>query len=109
MRRFAHSLLLIALVLPYARAPLCQAGSHEHDEHHPMAGMSASLDTPSDGSDAAADCHSLMGCTVVLQSSLAEAGPGFRAFSQAWDPTLQGSAAPILSRASPDTPPPRIA
>lgn len=109
MRRFAHSLLLIALVLPYARAPLCQAGSHEHDEHAPMAEMSASLDTPSDGSDAAADCHALMGCTVVLQTSLPEVGPGFRAFSQAWGSTLQGSVAVILSRASPDTPPPRIA
>ena len=74
-----------------------------------MAGMSASFDTPSDGSDAAADCHSLMGCAIVLQASLPAVGSGFREFTQAVDPTLQGSAAPIRSRASPDTPPPRTA
>ncbi|WP_419160962.1 hypothetical protein [Candidatus Palauibacter sp.] len=74
-----------------------------------MAGMTAFLDAPSDGSDAAADCHSLMGCAIVLQASLPAVGSGFREFTQAVDPTLQGSAAPIRSRASPDTPPPRTA
>ncbi|WP_423925529.1 hypothetical protein [Candidatus Palauibacter sp.] len=108
MRRIAHSLLLIALILPYARAPLCEAGSHDHPDHHHAGMVAAFADAPGDASDAA-DCHSLMGCAVVLQASLAEAGPGFRTFSQTWDPTLQGSAAPILSRASPDTPPPRTA
>lgn len=107
MRRLANSLLLIALVLPYARAPLCEAGSHEHPEDHHAGMVAAFADPPTNGSDAGGDCHSLMGCTVVLQTSLAAAAPGFRAFSQAWDPALQGSAAPILSRASPDTPPPR--
>ncbi|WP_420449117.1 hypothetical protein [Candidatus Palauibacter sp.] len=107
MRRLANSLLLIALVLPYARAPLCEAGSHEHPEHQHAGMVAAFADAPGDGSDAPGDCHSLMGCTVVLQTSLAAAGPGFRAFSQAWHPALQGSAALILSRASPDPPPPR--
>ena len=107
MRRLANSLLLIALVLPFARVPLCEAASHDHPEHQHAGMVAAFTDAPGDGSDAAADCHSPMGCTVVPQTSLAGAGPGFRAFSQAWGPALQGSTAPILSRASPDTPPPR--
>lgn len=108
MRRFAISLLLIAVVLPYARAPLCEVGSHEHPSHNHA--IAAAL-TPVAGDEAATpgDCHTLMACTVVLLASLAETGAGFRAFSQTWDPALQGSVAPIPSRASPDTPPPRTA
>ena len=108
MRRFANSLLLIAVVLPYARAPLCEAGSHEHPSHnHAIAAAFAPV--AGEGAETTGDCHALMACTVVLQASLAEAEPGFRAFSQAWGPALQVSVAPIRSRASPDTPPPRTA
>ena len=106
MRRFANSLLLITVVLPYARAPLCEAGSHEHPSHgHAI----AAAFTPVAGDEAGTpgDCHALMACTIVLLASLEETGTGFRAFSQAWDPALQGSVAPIPSRASPDTPPPK--
>ena len=106
MRRFAISLLLIAVVLPYVRAPLCQVGSHEHSAHNHA--IAAAL-TPAGGDEAATpgDCHALMACTVVLLASLAETRAGFRSFSQAWDPALQSSVAPIPSLASPDTPPPR--
>ncbi|WP_419949863.1 hypothetical protein [Candidatus Palauibacter sp.] len=109
MHRFANSLLLIALVLPYARAPLCQAGSHEHADHHHAGMVAAFASASDDGPAATGDCHSLMGCTVVLQASLAEVGASFRALAQAWDPALQGGAVVIPSRASPDTPPPRTA
>ena len=106
MRRFAISLLLIAVVLPYARAPLCEVGSHEHPSHnHAIA--AALTSAAGDEAGTPGDCHTLMACTVVLLASLAETGAGFRSFSQAWDPALQGSVAPIPSRASPDTPPPR--
>jgi len=106
MRRFANSLLLIAVVLPYARAPLCEAGSHEHPSHnHAIA--AAFTPVAGDEAETPGDCHALMACTIVLLASLAETGTGFRAFSQAWDPALQGSVAPIPSRASPDTPPPK--
>ena len=109
MRRIATPLLLLVLVLPYARAPLCQAGSHEHADHHHAGMVAAFADAPGDGKAATGDCHSLMGCTVVVQASLAEVGASFRAFAQAWDPALQGGAVVIPSRASPDTPPPRTA
>lgn len=109
MQRIAIALLLLALALPYVRAPLCQAGSHDHGEHHQMAGKSAFDRPPHDASDAAAGCHALMGCTVVLQTSLSEVESRFRSFTQTSDPILRVSTVPIRSRASPDTPPPRIA
>ena len=107
MRRLANSLLLIALVLPHARAPLCQAGAHEHEAHHRMAGMHALVDVSGEGEDADADCHSLMGCAVVLQASLPAARADFRTLTHASDAALAGYAAQLLSRASPDTPPPK--
>lgn len=109
MRRFAISLLLAALVFPYARAPLCEAESHEHGRHHPMAGMPALAEAPAEGAEAGGDCHSLMGCAVVLQASLPVATADFRAFAHDGDVAPVGAAALLRSRASPDTPPPKIA
>ena len=107
MRRFAIPLLLTTLVLPYARAPLCEAGSHEHGEHHAMAGLTTLVEAPAEGADAGADCHSLMGCAVVLQASLPMATAGFRSFAHDSDAALAGAAFQFRSRASPDTPPPK--
>ena len=107
MQRIAISLLLLALALPYARAPLCQAGSHEHAEHHGIAGVPAFDRTPSDAPGAAGDCHTLMGCATVLQTSLPVVATGFRAITHAAGDALAITAAPIRSRASPDTPPPK--
>lgn len=107
MRWFATFLLLTTLVLPYARAPLCEAGSHEHAGHHAMAGMRALAEAPGEGADAGADCHSLMGCAVVLQASLPTSAAVFRALPHESDAALPAAAAQLRSRASPDTPPPR--
>lgn len=107
MRRFAILLLLTTLVLPYARAPLCEAGSHEHEEHHAMAGARALVDAPGEGADAGADCHSLMGCAVVLQASLPPTAGVFRALPHESGAALPGAASHLRSRASPDTPPPK--
>ncbi len=107
MRRFAIPLLLAALVLPYARAPLCEAGSHEHGEHHAMAGSPTLVESPVEGADAGTDCHSLMGCAVVLQASLPLGTAGFRSFAHDADAAPAGAALQLRSRASPDTPPPQ--
>ena len=107
MRRFAIPLLLAALVLPYARAPLCEAGSHEHGEHHAMAGSPTLVESPAEGPDAGTDCHSLMGCAVVLQASLPIGTVGFRSLAHDSDAALAGAALQLRSRASPDTPPPQ--
>ena len=109
MRRFAISLLLATLVLPYLRAPLCEAGSHEHGDHHRMAGMRALVEPPPEGADAGTDCHSLMGCAVVLQASLPAATAGFRSPADDSDATPVGAGTQLRSRASPDTPPPKAA
>ena len=107
MRRSTALLILAVLVLPYVRAPLCQAGSHEHADHHASAGASAVPQMPSHDSEATTDCHTLMGCAVVLQASLPDVATGFRAFTHATGSALAIAAAPIRSRASPDTPPPK--
>jgi len=107
MRRFAIPLLLATLVLPYARAPLCKAGSHEHGEHHAMAGLPTLAESPAEGADGGADCHSLMGCAIVLQASLPMGTAGFRSFAYDSDAALAGAALQLRSRASPDTPPPK--
>lgn len=106
-RRSTALLILVVLVLPYVRAPLCQAGSHEHADHHAPAGVRALVDLPSHASETATDCHTLMGCAVVLQASLPVVATGFRAFTHATGDALAIAAAPIRSRASPDTPPPK--
>ena len=107
MLRSTVPLLLATLVLPYVRAPLCEAGSHEHGEHHAMAGLPTLVEPPSEGSDAGTDCHSLMGCAVVLQASLPMGAAGFRAFAHDSDVAFAGAALQLRSRASPDTPPPK--
>lgn len=107
MHRFTVPLLLATLVLPYARAPLCEAGSHEHGEHHAMAGLPALVEPPPEGGDAGTDCHSLMGCAVVLQASLPMGTAGFRSFAHDSDAALAGAVFQLRSRASPDTPPPK--
>ena len=107
MRRFAIFLLLTTLVLPYAHAPLCEAGSHEHAEHRGMKGMPALAEAPGESADAGADCHSLMGCAVVLQASLPAAAAVFRALPHRSDASRPGAVAQLRSRASPDTPPPK--
>ena len=107
MRRFAILLLLATLVLPYARAPLCEAGSHEHREHHAMAGLPILVESPGEGGDAGMDCHSLMGCAVVLQASLPMGTASFRSFAHDSNSALAGAAVQLRSRASPDTPPPK--
>lgn len=109
MHRLTRSLILLALVLPYARAPLCQAGSHEHGEHHPTQGMSTPAEARAEGLEAGADCHSLMGCAIVLQASLPVAPADFRAVPDDLGAPLAGAAAQLRSRASPDTPPPKAA
>lgn len=107
MRRLTIPLLLATLVLPYARAPLCEAGSHEHGEHHAMAGLPSLVEPPAEGADAGTDCHSLMGCAVVLQASLPVGTAGFRSFAHDSGAALAGAACQLRSRASPDTPPPK--
>ena len=109
MHRLTRSLILLALVLPYARAPLCQAGSHEHGEHGPTHGMSTLAEARAEGLEPGADCHSLMGCAVVLQASLPAAPAEFRSAPLDFGAPLAGAAAQLRSRASPDTPPPKTA
>ena len=109
MRRCAISLLLIVLVLPYLRAPLCEAGSHEHEGHDPMAGMRALVEAPPEGADPVADCHSLMGCAGVPQASLPVAAAGFRSPGSNSDTAPTAASSQLRSRASPDTPPPKAA
>lgn len=106
-RRSSALVILVVLVLPYARAPLCQAGSHEHADHDAPAGVHALVDQPGHGSEAAMDCHRLMGCAIVLQASLPVVATGFRAITHSAGDALAITAAPIRSRASPDTPPPK--
>ena len=108
MHRLASFLILLALALPYARAPLCQAGSHEHAEHHTTQGMSRLAEVRAEGLETGADCHSLMGCAVVLQASLPAAPADFRSAPLDFGAPLAGAAAQLRSRASPDTPPPKI-
>lgn len=107
MRRLTVPLLLATLVLPYARAPLCEADSHEHGEHHAMAGLPTLVEPPAGGPDAGTDCHSLMGCAVVLQASLPMGTASFRSFAHDSNSALAGAAIQLRSRASPDTPPPK--
>ncbi|MYA34312.1 MAG: hypothetical protein F4164_05885 [Gemmatimonadales bacterium] len=107
MRRLTIPLLLATLVLPYARAPLCEAGSHEHGEHHAMAGLPTLVESPVEGAGAGRDCHSLMGCAVVLQASLPLGTTSFRSFAHDSNVALAGAAFQLRSRASPDTPPPK--
>ena len=106
-RRPSALVILVVLVLPYVRAPLCQAGSHEHMDHDAPAGVHALVDQPSHGSEAATDCHRLMGCAIVLQASLPAVATGFRAIGHTAGDAPAITAAPIRSRASPDTPPPK--
>ena len=71
MRKLSASALLLLLMLPYARAPLCEAGRHEHpgDAHemeheigHAVAHAAAAAWTaPSD----APDCHAKMRCEMT--------------------------------------------
>lgn len=107
MRQLAVPLLLATLVLPYVRAPLCEAGSHEHGEHHAMAELPTLVEPSTEGPDAGTDCHSMMGCAVLLQASLPMNTAGFRAFAHDSATALAGAACQLRSRASPDTPPPK--
>ena len=72
-----------------------------------MAGSPTLVESPAEGPDAGTDCHSLMGCAVVLQASLPLGSAGFRSFAHDADAALAGAALQLRSRASPDTPPPK--
>ena len=81
MFRVSNALLLVALVLPYARSPLCNAGQHAHDHisNH------RALDAADHSGHGGTGCHSLMGCNVVIEGTpaadegLARITPGLAA------------------------------
>lgn len=60
MKRLSGILFMVALALPYARAPLCQVGGHDHGEGR-MAHHEAQAVSDAHGG---ATCHALMGCQV---------------------------------------------
>ena len=55
MPRLPALVLLVVLVLPYARAPLCQVGAHEHEGGDMMVHQGGEVVSGSDGD---IDCHS---------------------------------------------------
>ena len=69
MRRLGALILLVAFSLPFARAPLCQAGSHEHTgshehaEHHEHVMYDAAAESITSSPDERS-CHDLMQCQV---------------------------------------------
>ena len=100
-------LILAVLALPYVRAPLCQAGSHDHLDNHATAGAGVLVNTPGEGSEEATDCHTLMSCAAVLQASHPVVKPGFQALAHTTGNSRVPVVVPNLPQASPDTPPPK--
>ncbi len=102
---------LLALALPYARAPLCELGSRGHEEHaemdHHEAGLVLIGPVLTGVADGAPDCHVVMGCrvgaelVVGLIAAAAAPAPGLRGASaeagQGWLEVLM----------PPELPPPR--
>lgn len=77
MVHLLRAVLILALLAPYARGPLCGTGSHAH--HHGDATAHALADAGGEAPDGSAECHAVMRCgaTVVatLTPAVAEAGP----------------------------------
>ena len=72
MRRLSALALLITVAFPFARAPLCQAGQHEHQDEHVMPHTGGQTVF---NADDGMDCHVQMKCQVgteltVLPSAL---------------------------------------
>jgi hypothetical protein len=103
MTRLAGILFVIALVLPYARAPVCQAGAHEHGETRLLHHDAAALSGPHDGTD----CHVLMGCQMGAGLEPGLLGPiTLVAVGSTAEPESPGQAPPDI-RLTPESPPPR--
>lgn len=103
MARLSGIVFLITLVLPYARAPLCQAGAHEHGEGRFVHHEAHTLSGPHSGDG----CHALMGCQI---------GADFEPGILAHPADLTGGATPESTsqrqtppdiRLTPESPPPR--
>lgn len=103
MRRIPGLLLLLAVALPYARAPMCEADAHEH--HH---GSVHTVEAPEHGAETAIDCHALMGCGTVLVATddrLADQVRRHPARTNATAPDVRCRAAPFPD---PESPPPKL-
>lgn len=72
MNRVIPALLLIVLVLPYARTPICSTSGHPHEGHHRSVAAFAAHD--GHGGDAS-DCHALMACDTSIQGITVPAAP----------------------------------
>lgn len=104
MLRLPALTLLIALVLPYARAPLCQAGAHEHEEGQMMAHHEEDVVS---GPDSDIDCHTLMACQVGADLVAITLGPAAHAALGPTNDRALPTQSPPNIRFSPEVPPPR--
>ncbi|MEM7414007.1 MAG: hypothetical protein AAF389_00840 [Gemmatimonadota bacterium] len=106
MRRLGALLLFAALTLPYARAPLCQVGSHEHQHEHQHVMYDVTAESVTSGANEMS-CHELMQCQVSPDVVVLELDLAATELAEPRDDVLWSVSRPLDVDRTPDVPPPQ--